>query len=116
MSTDGMTEITNLLRAHSAGDRDAFDRLTPLIYDRLTCIARGRARRSAIDRAALDTVGLVHETWAQLVNEDGVDWNDRQHFFAVCSRAMRRVVIDHARQRSARKRGGGVVPTTLDDH
>ncbi len=107
-------DITRLLRAHGEGDREAFDRLVPLVYDRLTAIARGRVRRSAADRAGLDTVGLVHETWMQMVEEQGVSWRDRGHFLAVCARAMRRIVVDHARRRGAGKRGGGSPPATLE--
>ena len=58
-------DITRLLRAHGEGDREAFDRLVPLVYDRLTVIARARVRGAAVDQASLDTVGLVHETWLE---------------------------------------------------
>lgn len=106
-------EITRLLHDHRAGDREAFDRLVSLVYDRLRRIARGQLARGGRQQA-LDTVSLVHEAYVELVEETGVEWQDRSHFFAICARSMRRIVVDHARRRTARKRGGGVPDVTLD--
>lgn len=106
-------EITRLLKAHHAGDREAFDRLVPLVYGRLRLIARqqrGRARGGE----TLTTTAIVHEAYLQLVDETGVDWQDRSHFFAVCARAMRRILVDYARHRGALKRGGGRAHVTLE--
>jgi RNA polymerase sigma factor (TIGR02999 family) len=106
-------EITGLLKAHHAGDPDAFHRLVPLVYDRLRAIARGQIARRG-PRQTLTATALVHEAYMQLVDETGVDWQDRTHFFAICARAMRRILVDFARHRTAEKRGGGAIPVTLD--
>jgi RNA polymerase sigma-70 factor, ECF subfamily len=108
-----MGDITALLRGHYEGDREAFNRLLPLVYDRLRRIARGQLARGGRG-ATLDTTSLVHEAYLQLVEETGVDWQNRAHFYAICARAMRRIVVDYARRRSARKRGGGTPIVTLD--
>ena len=115
MSTDPADAgpITRLLRAHHEGDRDAFDELVPLVYDRLRRIARGQRVRRGRGQT-LDTTSLVHEAYVRLVDETGVDWQDRSHFFAVCARAMRRILVDYARERTAQKRGGGRPHLTLE--
>lgn len=105
--------ITGLLQAHHQGDRDAFERLVPLIYDDLRGIARRQLARSG-PSPTLNATALVHEAWFQLVDETRVDWQSRGHFFAIAARAMRRIVVDHARERSAQKRGGDQVQVELD--
>lgn len=107
-------DITELLRKHRAGDRAAFDRLLPHVYPQLQKIARQQLRRFA-DSATLQATELVQETYLQLVDEFGVDWQDRGHFFAICARAMRRILVDLARRRSAQKRGGDQVHEVLDE-
>ena len=99
------TELTQFLRRWSAGDADALDALLPRVYDQLRAIARARLRGERPEHT-LDTSGLVHEAYLRLVEGGGADWQDREHFFAVASTAMRHVLIDHARHRRARKRGG----------
>lgn len=111
-SMDETGEITRLLQAHHRGDREAFDRLVPLVYDRMRRIARGQLARSGRGHT-LSTTALVHEAYVQLVAETGVDWQDRAHFYAICARAMRRILVDYARMRLARKRGGAVPHVTL---
>lgn len=112
-SSDVPGEITRLLRAHHSGDPDAFDQLVPIVYDRLRVLAR---RQMANERSGrlLSPTGLVHEVYIQLVRETGVEWRDRSHFFAICVRAMRRVLVDYARRRTAQKRGGGQPDLVLD--
>jgi RNA polymerase sigma factor (TIGR02999 family) len=106
--------ITELLRAYSEGDRGAFDRLVPLVYDELRRIARRHLRRN--DRGAtLDTNGLVHEAYLKLAGQKGVRLEDRGHFLAVSACAMRQVIISRARARAAAKRGGGEIPLPLDE-
>ncbi|NNE48080.1 MAG: sigma-70 family RNA polymerase sigma factor [Rhodothermales bacterium] len=108
-------EITRLLKACSGGDRASFDRLIPLIYDRLKDVARARLR--AEDPAhTLNTTGLVHEAYLKLVHVRDVDWQDRAHFMAIASRTMRQILIDAARHRKAAKRGAGekAMPITED--
>jgi RNA polymerase sigma factor (TIGR02999 family) len=110
---DEAGRITRLLQAHHDGDRAAFDQLVPLVYDRLRRIAQGQlARRGRWQ--ALDTTALVHEAYMELVEETGVAWQDRSHFFAITARAMRRILVDYARERTAQKRGGGKPDLTLE--
>jgi RNA polymerase sigma factor (TIGR02999 family) len=105
--------ITGLLKAHRAGDRAAFDRLVPLVYQRLRAIARGQRAGGWAGRT-LTTTGLVHEAYLDLVREQSVDWQDRSHFYAISARTMRRILVDYARRRSAQKRGGGQRPAEID--
>ena len=107
-------DVTGLLHAHAAGHPDALGRLLPRVYDELRRIARGRLRRERDDHS-LSTTDLVHEAFLELVPPGRVDWQSRAHFFAVASRAMRNVLVDHAERRDAAKRGGGVRPIPLDD-
>ncbi len=113
MSAPEPGSLTRLLRAHRAGEREAFDQAVERVYDQLAKIARGQLRHAGRQRT-LDTAALVHDAYARLVAEEAVDWQDRAHFFAVAARAMRFVVVDRARWRGSQKRGGGVVPSTLD--
>jgi RNA polymerase sigma factor (TIGR02999 family) len=98
-------DITRLLAAHRAGDRDALGRLVPLVYGDLRQLARRQlaGRRSG---HTLQTTGLVHEAYLKLADADRVAWQDRGHFFAVASLAMRQIIVDHARHHRAQKRGG----------
>ena len=114
MDTGSAGEITRLLHAHHQGDREAFDRMVPLVYERMRRIARGQLAGGRAGRT-LDTSALVHETYLQLVKETGIDWNDRSHFFGICARAMRRILVDYLRQRGAQKRGGADVHVEYDD-
>lgn len=106
--------ITDLLLAHSRGDGEAFSRLVPLVYDDLRRIARRSLRRSWGERT-IDTTGLVHEAYLKLVDQTRAGYRDRSHFFAVAARAMRQILVDEARRRSAGKRGGGVTSITLEE-
>jgi RNA polymerase sigma factor (TIGR02999 family) len=110
---DEAGQITRLLRAHHEGDRAAFDRVVPLVYARLRRIAHGQLARRGRGQT-LDTTSLVHEAYMDLVEETGVAWQDRSHFFAICARAMRRILVDYARERTAQKRGGGKPHVTLE--
>ena len=99
------SEITRLLRRWAEGDADAFDRLVPIVYDRLRQLARQRLRGAP--GATLDTTGLVHEAYLKLADAPQVTLRDRSHFLALASRVMRNLLTDHARARRAAKRGGG---------
>lgn len=105
--------ITALLHRHRAGDRDAFDAVVSLVYDHLRRVARGQLARGW-PSDTLTSTALVHEAYMQLIDEAGVDWQDRSHFFAICARAMRRTLVDHARRHGARKRADGARPLPLD--
>ncbi|WP_237052911.1 ECF-type sigma factor [Marilutibacter chinensis] len=114
MDREASNDITRLLQRHHEGDRDAFDRMVPLVYERLRAIARGQLARAGRRGQTLDTTALVQEAYLQLVDANAVDWQDRGHFFAICARAMRRILVDYARRRHAAKRGGGAVAVTLE--
>jgi RNA polymerase sigma factor (TIGR02999 family) len=108
-------EITELLKAWSAGDSSAIDRLAPLVYAQLHKVAHRRLRRERPDHT-LDSTSLVHEAYLQLVRQKDADWQDRAHFFAIGGRIMRRILVDHARASRCEKRGDGARPLPLDDH
>lgn len=107
-------EVTRLLEAWSQGEREALDRLIPLLYDELRRIAQ---RRMAGERTGhtLGTTALVHEAFLDLARLERIRWRDRTHFLAMASRAMRRILVDHAVSRKAAKRGGGRRRVGLDD-
>jgi RNA polymerase sigma factor (TIGR02999 family) len=105
-SDQGTGTITALLQEWRRGDRAALDRLTPLVYDELRALARRHLSRER-HRLTLQPTALVHEAYLRLVGGGQVKWEDRAHFFGVASRLMRQVLVDHARARRAKKRGGG---------
>lgn len=107
------SEVTQFLRRWREGDQNALEALLPRVYDQLRDIARARLRAERIDHT-LDTSALVHEAYLRLTEGVAPDWQDRNHFFAVASTAMRRVLIDHAKSRQALKRGGAPVRVDLD--
>jgi RNA polymerase sigma factor (TIGR02999 family) len=98
-------EITGLLRAWGRGDSEALDRLTPLVYEHLHRMARSYMRNERLGHT-LQATALVNEAFLRLVDTRSLDWTDRAHFFAVCARVMRRILVDAARSRAAIKRGG----------
>jgi RNA polymerase sigma factor (TIGR02999 family) len=97
-------EVTNLLRAWRAGDESARDRLVPVVYGELRRRAAAHLRRERKGHTLRPT-DLVHETYLRLLAQDP-GWQNREHLLAVASRLMRRLLVDHARRRAARKRGG----------
>ncbi|MEO8336934.1 MAG: ECF-type sigma factor [bacterium] len=106
-------EITHFLRRWREGDPDAFDAMLPHVYERLRAIARARLRAERPDHT-LDTSALVHEAYLRMTAGTTPAIEDRSHFFAVASTAMRRILIDHAKHRLAEKRGGGAIHVSLD--
>ncbi len=105
--------VTRLLGALRRGDPGAFDQLMPLVYREL----RERAHRQLAARRpgeTLDTTALVNETYLKLVDAASTGWQDRAHFFAVASKAMRQIIVDYARRSAAKKRGGPVRAPLLD--
>lgn len=106
-------EITALLAAMREGDRGALDRLFPLVYRELRDRAHGQLARRSTGQT-LSTTALVHEAYLKLVGSDHKSYNDRVHFLAVASRAMRQILVDYARQATAAKRGGGGLAVDLD--
>ena len=114
LDLDRQTTVTRLLADLRAGDRAAFDRLFSLVYDELHRLARGEHHRWR-DDATLNPTALVHEAYLKLVDGDRVDWRSRGHFGAAAAKAMRHILIDHARRRRAAKRGGDRVVVSVDD-
>ena len=98
-------EITQLLLAWGGGDERALEQLMPLVYDELRQAARRYMARQRPEHT-LQATALVNEVYLRLVNFREVNWQDRAHFFAVCAKLMRRVLIDFARSRQYQKRGG----------
>jgi RNA polymerase sigma factor (TIGR02999 family) len=107
-------DVTQLLRELTAGRRDALDQIIPAVYGELRRIAHGQLR-SERPGHTLSTTALVHEAYLKLVDVHEVEWQDRAHFFAMAARVMRRVLVDYARGRARRKRGGDVVRVPLDN-
>jgi len=114
MSTTATTDLTGLLKAWSAGDAEAGERLIPLVYRELHHQA---ARYLSKERAnhTLRPTALVNEAYLRLARQRRVVWHDRSQFFGVAATVMRRLLVDHARQHSASKRGAWPCTISLDD-
>jgi RNA polymerase sigma factor (TIGR02999 family) len=97
-----------------AGDPAAVDALFPVVYDDLRRRAR-RALKAQPEGHTLSTTALVHESYLKLRGSDEISWQDRAHFLAIAARAMRFVLVSHARAHRAKKRGGGRIPLELDE-
>lgn len=107
-------ETTRLLQAARAGDARAADLLFPRVYDELRRLAAAQMRRGH-GSETIGATGIVHEAYLRLVSAEGAcAWEDRSHFVAVAARAMRHILIDHARAQAAAKRGGRDRHLTLD--
>ena len=102
-------EITDLLGAWNRGDPQALDALTPLVYDRLKRLAASFLRHERRDHV-LQTTALIHEAFLRLVDQNRVEFRNRQQFFATAGQMMRRILLDRARARRGQKRGGGAEP------
>ena len=107
-------ETVHLLRALGTDDQTAADRLLELVYDELRTLAQSQFRHQPINHT-LQPTALVHEAFLKLVGQTGVEWESRAHFLAVAARAMRQILIDHARGKEAVKRGGDLCRVTLDE-
>jgi RNA polymerase sigma factor (TIGR02999 family) len=107
--------VTRLLHAARGGDRDAMNRIVPLVYEDLRAIARRKLRREGGGRTMRPT-SLVHESYMKLSNGAVLRAGDRAHLLAIAARAMRQVLIDDARRRSAAKRGAEWDRAPLEDH
>jgi len=107
-------DVTGLLLRYADGDENALAQVLPIVYETLLDMARRTLRRHG-EIATIDTSGLVHEAYLKLVDETRLGWENRSHFLAVYSLAMRSVLVDLARRRSAQKRGGDRKRVTLDD-
>lgn len=107
-------EVTGLLQAWSAGDEEALQKLTPLVYRELHRAAR---HYMAGERSShtLQATALINEVYLRLIDARRIDWQNRAHFFAVCAQLMRRILTDFARSRRYQKRGGGAAHMPLDE-
>jgi len=108
----------DLLDDLRTGSRESIDRLVPILYDELKRIARHRlqrSRRAAAGDGTLATTALVNEAYLRLIDQERAQWKDRAHFLALASVAMRHILIDRAKSRSRRKRGGRDFQVTFDD-
>jgi RNA polymerase sigma factor (TIGR02999 family) len=107
-------EVTRLLQAWSAGNEEALQKLTPLVYRQLHRAAR---HYMAGERSGhtLQATALINEVYLRLIDARRMDWQNRAHFFAVCAQLMRRILTDFARSRRYQKRGGGAAPLPLDE-
>jgi RNA polymerase sigma factor (TIGR02999 family) len=96
------------------GNEESLDRLMPLVYEQLKRLAHARLREERRGHT-LNTTGLVHEAYLKLTDINQLDWQDREHFFAMASRVMRRILINYAAKRRAYKRGGPLEKVDLED-
>jgi RNA polymerase sigma factor (TIGR02999 family) len=108
------TEVTRLLIAWREGDEQAPGELFTVLYQELRALAHALLRRQR-NQHSLATTGLVHETYLKLADQSRLDLRDRGHFLALAARAMRQIVVDHARRRAAGKRGGAAIAAVLDE-
>lgn len=106
-------DITQLLHDWQAGDQQAFEGLTNLVYDQLHTLA-ARIFRGESAGHTLQPTALVNEAMQRMMGSD-VDWQDRNHFFALSARLMRRILVNHAMAKNSAKRGGGAVKITIQD-
>lgn len=111
MTADGA--VTSWLRRAAGGDAEAFDKAFSLVYDELQSLARSQLRREMVGHT-LETGALVHEAYLRLGDGARGDFDDRSHFLAIASSAMRRILVEHARRTNATKRGGGAIALDLD--
>jgi RNA polymerase sigma factor (TIGR02999 family) len=107
-------DVTHLLQAWQAGDDRALEQLMPIVYGELHRLAR-RYMAAEQPGHTLQTTALVNEVYLRLVDAKNVDWQNRAHFYAVCARLMRRILIDFARSRNFQKRGGKISHVQLED-
>jgi len=108
------SDLTQLLVSWSKGDKEALDKLVPLVYAELRRIARRHMGRESPGHT-LQTSALINEAYMKLVDRRNVQWQDRAHFFAVAAQVMRHILIDHARSRHYAKRGAGARKVSLED-
>lgn len=106
--------VTQLLMDWRNGNQDALNQLMPLVYDELRGLAKRYISRER-DGHTLQTAALVNEAYLRLVEQQGVDWQNRAHFVAIAAQVMRHLLVDHARSKQYAKRGGGSQQVTLNE-
>lgn len=110
----GESEVTRLLQRVQKGSEKAYNELFPLIYEELKTLAFRKLQREKND-ITISKTELVHEVYIKMINQDKVKFENRNHFMAIASRCMRQILIDHARKRKAKKRGGDQEEITYVD-
>jgi RNA polymerase sigma factor (TIGR02999 family) len=110
----GAGQVSRLLHAWAGGDMRARDELVPLVYHELHKRAAGYLRHERVDHT-LQATALVHEAYLRLAGQDRVAWQNRGHFYAVAAQMMRRILVDHARERQAKKRPNPAARVELDE-
>jgi len=108
-----MSDVTHILDRAQAGDPKAAEELLPMVYEELRKLAAARMAQEAPGQT-LQPTALVHEAWLRLVGDGPQRWNSRGHFFGAAAQAMRRILIDRARERQARRHGGGLDRVNVD--
>lgn len=103
-----------MLRRWSEGDSEAANEVLPLVYGELRKLARSYLRRERGDHT-LETSGLINEAFMRLTGQRQVTWSNRKHFYGIAAQAMRRILVDYARQRGREKRGGGLEIIAFDE-
>jgi RNA polymerase sigma factor (TIGR02999 family) len=112
--TSPPSDITELLQAWSGGNRGALDDLMPVVYAELHRLARAKLRGEG-EHHTLQATALVNEAYVRLVGQTRIQWQNRAHFFGTAGQLMRRILVDHARERQAAKRGGGATRVELGE-
>jgi len=107
-------EVTRLLQAWASGDDGALERLMPLVYKELHRLAH-RYMAGEHPGQTLQTTALVHEVYLRLIGANDIDWQNRAHFYGLCARLMRRILVDFARSRNFQKRGGQIPHIELEE-
>jgi RNA polymerase sigma-70 factor, ECF subfamily len=113
MNDERPNKVTRLLDRVGRGEGQAADELLPLVYDELRSLAAAYFRRERSDHT-LQPTALVNEVYVRLAQQENPEWANRAHFFAVASKAMRNILVNHAVARAAEKRGGGRAAITLN--
>ena len=109
-----MNDVTHILSAAGQGDTCAANELLSLVYEELRRLAAAKMASEAPGQT-LQATALVHEAWLRLTSDDKRKWNDRTHFFAAASEAMRRILVDNARRKQAQRRGGDPQRTDMPE-
>ena len=113
-SVSSSLQITQLLKKWSEGNQEILDKLMPLVYEELRRQASRYLRRERSNHT-LQTTALIHEAYLKLVDQKEVEWQSRSHFFAIAAQAMRRILVDYARERHREKRGGAAENLPLEE-
>jgi len=109
-----MHDVTKRLKAARDGDRDALPQVFQIVYRELYVLARRELARRPFP-STLSSTALVHEVYLKLINQSRADWRDRRHFLRVAAKAMRHILVDHARHKLAGKRGAGARHVSLSE-